>query len=179
MSKRPQLPKPPHGRDPLEPMTNVFFITINTNTYLPNLPQALKQVWQYMVTHIAEFIYGRPGSVLLEPPKVKYNIEIGHKFHKIHLHGRWILKTTGIVFVDLNKCRKFINDNLKQVPGFKRCNFLSELVKEKKTKYKTELEKVDAYIDKEKKKFKDSDEENTSDSDIPSNFNSLSDSESH
>ena len=123
------LPTPTPGKDPYVPWDNAFFITINTNTNLPGLGEALKEVWTYLTTHAAEFFYGYPGSEVLEV-KLYAQIEEGKKFHKIHLHGSWVVKTTGISMMDFWKVTEFINVNLRRmIPGFKRCNFQARLIK--------------------------------------------------
>ena len=123
------IPQPKPGKDAMAPWYNAFFVTINTNTNLPGLREALARVWDHLVTHTAEFFYGRPGSRVLEVKRYA-QIEEGKKFHKIHLHGTWIVKSTGIAMMDFWKVNEFINVNLrKMVPGFKRCNFQAKLIK--------------------------------------------------
>jgi|ERR1700742_4069326 len=122
------LPKPPRGVDPLAIWDNAFFVTINTNTNLPGLRQALNAVWRYITSHGSEFFYGRPGSRFIEM-KQYHKIETGKKYHKIHLHGRLVARTTGLAMMDFWKVNEFINKNLRQIPGFKRSNFQAKLIK--------------------------------------------------
>ena len=128
MSRRIELPKPRKGKDIMEPWDNAFFITINTNTNLPGLKEALQQVWNFMTKHISEFSYGRPGSRLISV-KQHARIEVGKKYHKIHLHGTLVFKTTGFAFLDFYKVNEFVNRNLRQVPKFRKCNFQAKLIK--------------------------------------------------
>lgn len=128
MSYYPALPKPKKGKDPYEPWDNAFFITINTNTYYLELKPALKKVWDYITSHVSEFSYGRPGSKLISV-KSHARIEIGKKYHKVHLHGNLVFRTTGIAFLDFYKLNEFINQNLRQIKGFKRSNFQAKLIK--------------------------------------------------
>lgn len=126
--KKEPLPRPTPGKDPYTPWDNAFLVTINTNTNLPGLGNALKNVWRYLVAHSGEFFYGYPGSSVLEV-KQHHQIEVGKKYHKIHLHGTWIVKSTGIAMMDFYKVNEFINQNLRQVEGFKRANFQAKLIK--------------------------------------------------
>lgn len=138
------LPTPKPGKDPLAPWDNAFFVTINTNTNLPNLRESLHKVWRYLVTHASEFFYGYPGSRVLEVKQYS-QIEEGKKYHKIHLHGTWIVKTTGIAMMDFWNVNEYINVTLRElVPGFKRCNFQAKLIKNYN---QTRL--IQEYIDKE------------------------------
>lgn len=144
------LPKPPKGIDPLAPWDNAFFITINTNTNLPGLKNALNICWKYFTSHGSEFFYGRPNSRFIEM-KQHYAIEIGKKYHKIHLHGRIVARTTGIAFLDYFKVNDFFNKNLRQIPGFTRCNFQAKLIKNY-----NQSRIIQEYIDKD---VKDEDED--------------------
>lgn len=128
MSRRVELPEPRKGKNPMEPWDNAFFITINTNTNLPGLKEGLMQVWDFMSKHMSEFSYGRPGSRLLNV-KQHARIEVGKKFHKIHLHGTLVFKTTGLAMLDFYKVNEFVNRNLRQIKGFRKCNFQAKLIK--------------------------------------------------
>jgi hypothetical protein len=81
-----------------------------------------------VVKHAREFVRGRPGSKLLSVKEYS-NVERSTKFHKIHLHSYFTCVTTGISFIDLNRLRKFINTNLRQVPGFVRSNLWVQPIK--------------------------------------------------
>src|SRR5579872_4429532 len=123
------LPQPTPGKNQYIPWNNAFFVTINTNTNLPNLREALRNVWNYLISHSNEFFYGYENAKLLEV-KAYGQVEEGKKYHKIHLHGTWIVKTTGIAMMDFWKVNEFINTNLRRlVPGFERCNFQAKLIK--------------------------------------------------
>ncbi len=128
MSGRVVLPKIDPRKDPLGQWDNAFFITINTNTNLPGLDRGLEAVWKYMMSHAGEFLVGRPGGRLIEV-KQHHAIEVGKKYGKIHLHGHAVFTTTGIAFLDYFKVNEFVNRNLRQIVGFKRCNFQAKLIK--------------------------------------------------
>lgn len=137
------LPKPRPDKDPYIPWANAFLVTINTNTNLPGLREALGDVWRYLTTHASEFFYGYAGSRVLEV-KQYAQIEEGKKYHKIHLHGTLVVTTTGIAMMDFWKVNEFINTNLRQIPGFKRCNFQARLIKNY-----NQARLIKDYIDKE------------------------------
>lgn len=122
------LPPPKPGKDPLAPWDNAFFITIGTNSTNTALIEPLRQVWRYLVSHLTEFIYGRPGSRLISVKAGKAGVEIGAKYHRVHLHSQLIYRTLGISNLDFWKINEFVNLNLrKAVPGFKRVNFHARL----------------------------------------------------
>lgn len=146
------LPKEERGKDPLAPWDNAFFITINTGTTIPELKEALNTVWNYIMKHANEFLVGRPGGRLLEV-KEHHRVEVGKKYHKVHLHGSAVFRTTGIAFLDYYKVNTFINDNLRQIKGFKRCNFQAKLVKNY-----NQSRLIAEYIDKDKSSDEESDE---------------------
>jgi len=151
MPTREPLPKPHPKKDPLAPWSNAFFITINTNNTSPRFKAPLYAIWKYIVSHIVEFMYGRPGSRLINV-KQYAAVETGKKTHRVHLHGTLVARTTGIAFLDYYKLNKYINEVLKQVEGFKRCNFNARLIKNY-----NQNEIIRAYIDKNQDEEQDSD----------------------
>jgi hypothetical protein len=137
------LPPSNPGRDPLKPEWRAFIVTVNTCSSDVRLAKPLKQVWDYVVRNLAQFIVGRPHSHLLEV-KEHSNVERGTKFHKIHLHSDLIFRTEGISFIDRVKLIAFVNKNLNQVPGFVRCHLNLRL-----RKSYNENKIIEEYIDKD------------------------------
>jgi hypothetical protein len=138
---RKKLPDPKPGRNPYEPCNNTWFITINSNTHIPSMRQALEIVWRYVISHTNQFVYGRKGAKLLKV-REHHAVEQGKKSHRIHLHGYFQVRTTGIAFLDYDKINEFVNVNLRQIPGFKRCNFQAKLMKD-------QVQNAIDYIDKD------------------------------
>lgn len=138
------LPESDPDRDPLKPEYRGFHITINSCSSDIKLIEPLREVWSYVVKNLSEFLLGREGSELIGIPYEYNNVERSDKFHKIHIHSFLTCKTTGISFIDLNKLRFFINRNLRQIPGFVRCNVFVEILKEYNMR-----KALENYIDKD------------------------------
>lgn len=124
-----QLPPSDPNKDPLKPWWQAAHFTINTNSTDLRLVPRLRQIWQYLIAHFAEFVVGRPDSQLLDVKSGPYNVEIGPRFHRVHSHGTIAWYTTGIGWIDLEKLRLFVNKNLQVISGFKRANTHMDLIK--------------------------------------------------
>src|SRR5579872_2968698 len=123
-----ELPIPKAGKDPYAPWDNAFFITINSNSTDLGIINGLNELWKYFATHASEFFYGRPGAKVLYV-KQFHRVEIGPKHHLVHLHGNYVVRATGIAFLDYDKLKDFFNDNLGKYGKFKGCNIQPKLIK--------------------------------------------------
>jgi hypothetical protein len=113
---------PPRQFDPFKPWWNAWFLTFNTNQTNPELVYPLSVVYEYFVTHIAQFVKPKPGVRIL---KVEQNssIEQGGKYHRYHIHAVLAVRSTGLLDLDYYKISEFFGLQLSQVPGFKTIAF--------------------------------------------------------
>jgi hypothetical protein len=125
-----QLPKSEPGKNPLKEQVRAFHITINTNYTGKEIIGPLRSVYEYVVTHVSQFLIGRPGGKLVEGSVSQYyNVERSVKQHRYHIHAYFTCKTLGFSLFDLNKLRTFLNTNLRQVKGFVRVNLRVDPIK--------------------------------------------------
>jgi hypothetical protein len=115
-------------RDPFKPWWNAWFLTFNTNQTNPELVYPLSLVYEYVITHIAQFVKPKPGVNIL---KVEQNssIEQGPKYHRYHLHALVVVRSTGLLDLDYEKIRDFFVRQLGQVEGFKTIAFHHRIFK--------------------------------------------------
>lgn len=126
--QKPQLPRPKPGKDPMAPWDNAFFITVNSNSIDRGMIQGLDTTWKYLTSHASEFFYGRPGAKIISV-KQFHRVEIGPIRHLVHLHGNFVVRATGIAFLDYDKVRDLFNKNLPHYGKFSACNFQAKLIK--------------------------------------------------
>lgn len=124
----PKKYRPKGQKDPLSDWKSAWLITINTNQNNPNLIEPLRIVWQYIVDHIEFFCWGR-GFITGKPLETNRVIELGSKFHRLHLHTKLEITTKGFANLDYVKIQNFINMQLRQIPSFKGVYFNAKLIK--------------------------------------------------
>lgn len=119
---------PREAKDPFKPWWNAWFLTFNTNQTNPDLIYPLSVVYEYFVTHLAQFTKPVPGVNIL---KVEQNssIEQGPKYHRYHLHAVLAVRSTGLLNLDYKKIQNFFARQLSQVPGFKTLAFYHQIFK--------------------------------------------------
>jgi len=120
--------KPKGQKDPLSDWKSAWLVTINTNQNNPGLIEPLRIVWQYIIDHIEFFCWGR-GFIVGKPLETNRVIELGSKFHRLHLHTKLEITTKGFANLDYVKIQNFINRQLMQIPSFKGVYFNAKLIK--------------------------------------------------
>jgi hypothetical protein len=118
----PNFPKHKEGRDPHAMINRAYFITIDTHFPYVSIINPLRAVWKYMVSNLSEFLISQYKGVRLYEVQEYSNVERSKKRHSIHIHGYITTLSNGFCWFDLNKLKKFINENLKQIEGFVRSN---------------------------------------------------------
>lgn len=119
----PKLPAHnPSKHDILHEEVRGYYITIDPHSTSTIYVKALRSLWNYIRSHMADFLVGRVGGKLLQVVENSSTIERGTKFHRIHIHADFVTVTTGFSWFDLNKLKTFINKNLRQINGFVRAN---------------------------------------------------------
>ncbi len=117
------FPKSSKDKDPLKPEWGAWYIVINSNnTSVEKYTQPLKSLWKYILSHASEFFWSPRGAEVLDVKNLRYSVEKGNEMHRVHLNGYIAVETTGLAYLDINKLRAFVNENLDQVTGFKACN---------------------------------------------------------
>jgi hypothetical protein len=115
-------------KDPLSEWKSAWLVTINTNQNNPGLLKPLELVWNYIVSHIEFFTWGR-GFIVGKPLETHRVIELSGKYHRLHLHTKLEITTKGFANLDYVKIQKFINRQLLQIPSFKGIYFNARLIK--------------------------------------------------
>lgn len=124
-----KFPKHKEGRDPHAPIHRAYFVTIDTHMVYNKIIQPLRMVWDYLVSHLGEFLISPVGGVKLREVQQYSAVERSKKRHSIHIHGYITTFSNGFCWFDLNKLKTFINKNLMQVEGFVRSNVLVVAIK--------------------------------------------------
>ncbi len=107
---------------------SAWLITLNSNSKDRKFIKPLKVVWEYLVSHLKNFMWSKSGGKLLNV-RNKHAVEIGGELGLVHLHAKLIVETSGVGYLDYRAINEFFNRQLSQVEGFKRCHFDAKLVK--------------------------------------------------
>ncbi len=109
--------------------SQAWFITLNSNLCNKKFAKPLVKVWQFIMEHMTTFSFGNSGSKILSVREHSKD-EIGPKDKKVHIHGFVeIVSQGGIVSLNYSKIKKFVDDQLRRLPGFTGCHFDAQLVK--------------------------------------------------
>ncbi len=130
-----------------------WMITLNTNSSEIKLSSPLRKTWKYIVEHMISFSYGLPGTKVITV-KENSEIEVGHKYHKAHLHGFVEIVSMGLVSLNYSKIKEFVDTQLKRLKGYTGCHFDAQLVKNYDAP-----RRIKEYIEKEKDEDRDVDDE--------------------
>lgn len=115
-------------RDPNRPWWNAWYLTFNTNNTHKRFVYPLKLVFQYVASHIDEFVKDpAPGVRVL---KVKQNsaVEQSPVMHRYHLHAFLAVRSTGLLDLDYYEIKRYFEKQLSQVKGFKSIAFYHKII---------------------------------------------------
>jgi hypothetical protein len=115
-------------RDPFKPWWNAWFLTFNTNQSNPKLVYPLDTLWNYITNHISQFTIPVPGVKILKVKK-EHAVEQGEKRHRYHLHAFLAIRSTGLLNLDYEKIKDFMEEQLRQVKGFKSIAFRHTIIR--------------------------------------------------
>lgn len=117
------------NKDPLGRWKNAWLITVNTNSVDERYKVALKGIWNLVVQNINYFMVYRTGGRLIGV-KEKSAVEVGKKFHRIHLHSFLEVEAYGLANLDYGLVKNYINMQLRGVnEKFAGIHFNAKLVK--------------------------------------------------
>lgn len=139
-------------RTELDPWKQAWLITINTNQADVKLIKPLRTVWQHIITNMVRFLKAKPGGKLLDT-RENSAVEVGPKYHKIHMHSKLEVSSLGIANLNYPKIKEFINTQLARV-NVKGVHFNARLVKNYN---QTQL--IEEYLNKQKVPEDDDDED--------------------
>jgi len=117
----------PRGRyrpdkDDFAPWWNAWSLMWNTNSTNPKLIYPIQVVYDYMISHIADYVKPTPGVNILRVENMSA-IEQSPRQHRYHIHSKLVILSTGLLDLDYDKMKAFMEKQLRQVKGFKSIAF--------------------------------------------------------
>lgn len=123
-------PRKTKRHDPLDEWQSAWFITINTQSTDMKIVEPLRDAWKYITQRMAFFTSSDVEGAEILSVRDRPVIEIGPRYHRVHLHTQLAIDGRGLIMLDYVEIRKFINDLLRQsIPTFKKVYFSAKLVR--------------------------------------------------
>ncbi len=133
--------------------SQAWFITLNTNLTNPKFAKPLQKCWNFILENMTTFSFGDRGAKILSVKEQSKN-EIGPKDKKVHIHGFVEIVSMGVVSLNYSEIKKFVDNQLRRLPGFTGCHFDAQLVKNYNA-----VQQIKEYINKQEVEEPEKDDE--------------------